>query len=384
VIPVNRNQVSANNNTNSNGLICPRCGYVNRPNAKFCKVDGQPLVQGATAVPPQVNARIAPRAPIASYPSQRAPIQARPAQPIPSRPAQPIRARPVQAGQTVQPHAIPARPVTANPAVPSVANDPAVALRLGRQYLADRNYLEAIRQFQLARGSGQPSSEALYNLGRAYRQYAQSEKEKDKKLFEENMKLAAEQFAEATRIKPDAVDAFFQLGMTYRDLGLYAQAASAFLQARQLAPQDEAVYYQLGLVSMDQGYLREAEAYFLDGLKRKPDHPLILVALGRLYAEMGRLPAAIKTLQEATRLEPSSPEVWYELGRAYSRKREWKTALDAYEKARQLLPDNPEIYTEMAKCYLRLKMKNEARRMVQEALQRDPNNADALRVQKQL
>jgi serine/threonine protein kinase/cytochrome c-type biogenesis protein CcmH/NrfG len=390
VMPVNRNPVS-NNNTNSDGIICPRCGYVNRPNAKFCKVDGQPLFQGATAVPPQVNARIASRAPIASsYPGQRFPIQSRPVQPIPSRPAQPIRARPVQAAQTVQPgqsRSIPARPAPINSSSnPAAVADPAVALRMGRQHLADKNYLEAIRQFQLARGTGagQPSYEALYNLGRAYRQYAQSMKGKDKKLFEENMKLAAEQFAEATRIKPDAVDAFFQLGMTYRDLGLYSQAASAFLQARQLAPQDEAVYYQLGLVSMDQGYLREAEAYFLDGLKRKADHPLILVALGRLYVEMNRLPAALKALQEATRIEPASPDTWYELGKAYSRKREWKTALDAFEKARQLMPDNPDIYTELARCYLRLKMKNEARRMVQEALQRDPNNVDALRVQKQL
>lgn len=377
VVPVNHRPVSAG--ADNDGIICPRCGYVNRANARFCKVDGQPLAPGATSVPPQVNARIVPRAPIPSYPARRSPIQARPVQPV-----QPIRARPVQASAApVQRTPIQARPVSANPAAPAASN-PAAALRLGRQSLADKNYLEAIRQFQLARGSGQPSYEALYNLGRAYRQYALSLKEQDKKLFEEQMKLAAEQFAEATRIKPDAVDAFFQLGLTYRDLELPAQAASAFLQARQLTPQDGAVYYQLGLVSMEQGYQREAEAYFLDGLKRQPGHLLILIALGRLYAEMGRLANAIKMLQEATRLEPSSPEAWYELGKVYSRKREWKTALDAFEKARQLLPENPDIYTELAKCYRLLKMKNEARRMVQEALQRDPNNADALRVQKQL
>jgi serine/threonine protein kinase/tetratricopeptide (TPR) repeat protein len=387
VVPVNRTPAPVG--ANADGIICPRCGYVNRANAKFCKVDGQPLVQGATAVPPQVNARIAPRAPIPSYPAGRSPIQSRPvqpAQPVQARPVQPIRARPVQAtAAPAQP--IRARPVTASPAgapAAPVAPNPAVSLRLGRQALADKNYLEAIRQFQLARGSGQPSYEALYNLGRAHRQYGLSVKETDRKLFEEQMKLAAEQFAEATRSKPDAVDAFFQLGLTYRDLGLSAQAASAFLQARQLTPQDGAIYYQLGLVSMDQGYQREAEAYFLDGLKRQPGHLLILIALGRLYADMGRFANAIKMLQEATRLEPSSPEAWYELGKVYSRKREWKTALDSFEKARQLLPDNPDIYTEIAKCYLRLKMKNEARRMVQEALQRDPQNADALRVQKQL
>ena len=374
------NAINATNTTsNGNGPICPRCGFVNRPNARFCKIDGQPLIQGATAVPPQVNARTASRPAIVSRPVPQ-PIQARPVQPIQARPVQPIRPRPVQAGQAgqamqrvqgvqqrqpIQPRSISPRPVGSSSTQASA--DPAVALRLGRQQLANKNYLEAIRQFKLAQGASQagqagqagqaPSYEALYNLGRAYRQYAQSLRDKDKRLFEENMKLAAEQFVEATRVKPDAMDAFFQLGMSYRDLALYPQAISAFQQARQIAPQDEAVYYQLGMVSMEQGYLREAEAYFLEGLKRKADHPLILIALGRLYIQMNRSAAAIKTLQEATRAEPALPDGWYELGKAYSRKREWRTALDTFEKARQLQPDNPDIYSELAKCYMRLKMK---------------------------
>jgi serine/threonine protein kinase/tetratricopeptide (TPR) repeat protein len=379
---------ATNNASNGNGPICPRCGFVNRPNARFCKIDGQPLTQGATAVPPQVNARTASRPASVSHPVPQS-IQARPISPIQSRPVQPIQARPIQPvrqGQPMQSRSIPPRPVGGSSVQAPV--DPAVALRLGRQQLANKNYLEAIRQFKLAQSAGQagqvPSYEALYNLGRAYRQYAQSLRDKDKRLFEENMKLAAEQFVEATRVKPDAMDALFQLGMSYRDLALYSQAISVFQQARQIAPQDEAVYYQLGMVSMEQGYQREAEAYFLEGLKRKADHPLILIALGRLYIEMNRLPAAIKTLQDATRAEPALPDGWYELGRAYSRKREWKTGLDTFEKARQLQPDNPDIYSELAKCYMRIKMKAEAKRMVQEALQHDPHHAEALRIQKQL
>src|SRR5579859_2678548 len=51
----------------TNGLICPKCGFQNRPGAKFCKRDGQPLLQGATAVPPQPRAQMsAPRQPIQS------------------------------------------------------------------------------------------------------------------------------------------------------------------------------------------------------------------------------------------------------------------------------------------------------------------------------
>src|SRR5579883_2543922 len=53
-----------------NEVICPKCGYRNRPGAKFCKRDGQPLTHGATVVPPQVRAQVGVRPP--------APIRARP------------------------------------------------------------------------------------------------------------------------------------------------------------------------------------------------------------------------------------------------------------------------------------------------------------------
>ena len=333
----------------TNGLICPRCGFQNRPGAKFCKRDGQPLTQGATAVPPQARMQYA----------ARAPIQARPIA------SQPIRARPVA--------------VSAPP-----AGDPVTVSRSGLQHLNNKNYVEAINQFRLALSFGKPSYDVLYNLGRAYRQYGQSVKEKNKKVFNENLKLAAEQFEQAIRLKADALDAFFQLGMSYRDLALYAQASGTFKKAQQLAPQDPAIYYQLGMVAMEQGYNRDAEKYFQQGLKINPEHALILASLGHLYIKTGRARSAISTLLEATQREPALPDGWYELGRAYMETREWQPALNAFGRALQLNHDAVNTYSAMALCYLKMNRKSEARQKVDEALQLDQSNAEALRVKKQL
>ncbi|MFL5701064.1 MAG: protein kinase domain-containing protein [Ktedonobacteraceae bacterium] len=333
----------------TNGLICPRCGFQNRPGAKFCKRDGQPLTQGATAVPPQAHVQYA----------ARAPIQARPIA------SQPIRARPVA--------------VSAPP-----AGDPVTVSRSGLQHLNNKNYVEAINQFRLALSFGKPSYDVLYNLGRAYRQYGQSVKEKNKKVFNENLKLAAEQFEQAIRLKADALDAFFQLGMSYRDLALYAQASGTFKKAQQLAPQDPAIYYQLGMVAMEQGYNRDAEKYFQQGLKINPDHALILASLGHLYIKTGRARSAISTLLQATQREPALPDGWYELGRAYMETREWQPALNAFGRALQLNHDAVNTYSAMALCYLKMNRKSEARQKVDQALQLDQSNAEALRVKKQL
>ncbi|HZR44169.1 MAG TPA: protein kinase [Ktedonobacteraceae bacterium] len=345
------------------GLICPKCGLQNRPGAKFCKRDGQPLVQGAAIAPPQIRTQAAR---VAVPPPVNRPIQARPSQPV-----APIRARPVQPQAAIK-----ARPVSTNGNLS--------AYRLGLQNLTSKNFVEAINQFKLAQSQSGSSYDVLYNLGRAYRQYGQSVRDSNKKLFSENMKHAAEYFEEATRLKTDALDAFFQLGMCYRDLSLYPQATTVFKKALSLAPQDPAVYYQLGLVAMEQGLNREAETNFLEGLRLNPDHALILIALGRLYITTKRIADAISTLRQATQRDEALWEGWYELGRAHMRAKEWKFALSALERARQVGSYAPEIYSAMATCYLKLNKKVEARQMVNETLQRDPNNAEAIRLQKQI
>src|SRR5690348_14884992 len=109
-------------------LICPKCGFHNRPGAKFCKRDGQPLIQGATAVPPRVSAQAASRAALPSRPAQR----------------------------VVQPSS-----VAANATLPG---NPQAAYRLGLQFMNSKNYAQAINQFKMAQVPGNDTYDVLYNL----------------------------------------------------------------------------------------------------------------------------------------------------------------------------------------------------------------------------
>ena len=336
--------------------ICPKCGYANRPGAKFCKRDGQPLNPGARSVPPPQVSR------------------------------QPLRARPVQ-GSSIQARPVARQPIQARPlGTPIIAQAPTPqsAYRQGLLNLNTKKYAEAIAQFKQALVPGQPSYEISYGLGRAYRQYAHDRKPTDPALYRENLTLAIEQFEQAVQIKANAVDAYFQLGMSYYELELYDQASTAFKKVQQFTPRDAAVYFQLGRVAMDQGYNLEGEAYFLEGLKLNPNHALILAALGKLYLKMNQAANAINVLRQATQIEPQMWEGWYELGRAHMKAREWKVALSALEQARQSNPDADEIYSAMATCYVKTNKKAEARQMVRQSLMINPSNNEATRLQKQL
>lgn len=376
----------------SPNVICPRCGYSNRPGAKFCKRDGQPLNQGARAAPPpQVNRPPAQvnRQPIRATPAasqaNRQPIRATPiAQPVTR---QPLRARPVQGSSSIQARPVTRQSIQARPLGSSSvaqAQSPQNAYRQGLQSLNNKKYTEAIALFKQAEGQGQTGYEVIYSLGRSYRQYAHSLKLTDQALYRENLTLAIEEFEKAVALKADAVDSYFQLGMSYYDLELYDRANSAFKKVQQLTPRDSAVYFQLGRVAMDQGYNVEAEAYFLEGLKLNPNHALILASLGKLYLKMNQAQNAINVLRQATQLEPQMWEGWYELGRAHMKAREWKVALSALEQARQSNPDSDEIYSAMATCYVKTNKKAEARQMVRQSLMINPSNTEATRLQKQL
>jgi cytochrome c-type biogenesis protein CcmH/NrfG len=224
----------------------------------------------------------------------------------------------------------------------------------------------------------------LYNLGRAYRQYGQSVRDSDKKKANDHMKRAVEYFEEALSQKNDALDAYFQLGLCYRDLERPSHAIAAFKKALALDPQDPAVYYQLGQAAMEQNSYREAESYLLDGLKIKADHPLILIALGRLYTDTKQSASAIKRLRQATQQDPDLWEGWYELGRVHIKQKEWNFALSALERARQIIGYKLEIYTAMATCFLKINQKADAGQMVNEILQHNPQNAEAIRLKKSL
>ncbi|HEY0755689.1 MAG TPA: tetratricopeptide repeat protein [Ktedonobacteraceae bacterium] len=379
------------------GLVCPKCGFANRPGAKFCKRDGQPLNAGSRAAPPPHMNR--PAAPLISRPvaqssasAARQPIKAAPASARPAQPqaaqvqSQGIQARPTQS-QSIQARPVNRQPIQARPlgtATPAQAATPQNAYRLGLQSLNNKKFAEAIEYFKQAALPGQSGYEVVYGLGRAYRQLGQTLKLTDQKLFQENMKQAIEQFDIAVGLKPDAVDSYFQLGMSYYELELYDKANQAFKRVQQLTPTDAAVYFQLGRVAMDQGYDREAVAYFLEGLKLNPDHALILATLGRLYLRMNQAQNAINVLRQATQKEPSMWEGWYELGRAHMKAREWKLALSALEQARQSNPDSDEIYGAMATCYVKINKKAEARQMVRQSLMINPNNNEATRLQNQL
>ncbi len=267
------------------GLLCPRCGFMNRPTARFCIRDGVPLVAGA--LPVQQKRRQA-RTPAASMPA--------------GQPAQ-IHGQGSGIGQNARrATGVYATPATTVIIAPSQAQAHA---RRASESLTGARYAQAIRAAEAAIAQGHATAEVYLTLGQAYHQTGR---------FAE----AANAFEQSARLSPTA-ETLTLAGQDWRATGRYDQAQIALTRARQLAPRDPEIPYQLGLLCFAQGQLAQAEGELLDALALHPPEqaPMALVvALAQVYRARQRWDEAIALVRRALQRAPGDAAAQRELALA--------------------------------------------------------------------
>ena len=200
-------------------MICPRCGYFNRPGAQFCANDGVPLVPSAKRPPAKPAARPQAAPPHASSPPRRPPISTRA-----RRPRRSARASYLQAVQQSE------AAITQGRATYDVY------LLLGRAQRQLGRAGEAAQAFAEA-GRLRPSAEAAYQEGMAWREAGEA--------------LQAQlAFSRARQLDPRNAEIPYQLGLICLEMGQLAQAEGELRDALTLRPDDGPTLVALGKVEI--------------------------------------------------------------------------------------------------------------------------------------
>jgi tetratricopeptide (TPR) repeat protein len=294
----------------SGGAICPRCGYFNRPGARFCANDGEPLVPSAKRPPAQ------PARPRAAPPTRIAPtattadLYARKA------------TEAFGAGKYLQ---------AVQQSEAAIAQGRAtydVYLLLGRAQRQLGRAGEAAHAFAEA-GKLRPSAEAAYQEGMAWREAGEA--------------LQAQlAFARARQLDPRNAEIPYQLGLVCLEAGQFAQAEGELRDALTLRPDDGATLVALGKVEIARQRLPEAVEYLRRAIALEPREAAGHLELGRALMGMGRLPEATRELEQAAKLAPESAEAQTALGMAYHAGGRRAQARTALKKAIALNPRDAE------------------------------------------
>ncbi|HKB64512.1 MAG TPA: trypsin-like peptidase domain-containing protein [Pyrinomonadaceae bacterium] len=163
-----------------------------------------------------------------------------------------------------------------------------------------------------------PSAESYFNIGLA-------------NYYLKQYRDAAESYRQSIKLDPyNAADAYYALGLVYRDWGRPDDEIQAYKQAIRLRQDYVSAYERLGSRYLKSKKYPEAIDVFKQISVLKPGDANAPNSMGEAYLEMGKLPEAVESFRQAIRLKPDFGKAYYNLGKSQLAQGNRDGALEQY------------------------------------------------------
>jgi tetratricopeptide (TPR) repeat protein len=148
-----------------------------------------------------------------------------------------------------------------------------------------------------------PSAESYFNIGLA-------------NFYLKQYRDAENAYRAAIKLDPyNSADAYYALGLVYRDWGKADEEIQAYKQAIKLRPDYTVAYERLGARYLKSKKFNEAIEVFRQLAALKPGDPFAPNSLGEAYVELNRLNEAVESFRQSIRLKPDFGKAYYNLGK---------------------------------------------------------------------
>jgi len=175
-----------------------------------------------------------------------------------------------------------------------------------------------------------PSSESYFNIGLA-------------SFYLKQYKEAAEAYRQSIKLDPyNAADAYYALGLVYRDWSKPDDEIQAYKQAIRLRPDYTVAYERLGSRYLRSKKFSEAVEIFRQLATLKPGDYNAPNNMGEAYLELNRLNDAVESFRQSIRLKPDFGKAYYNLGRTLLALGNRDGALEQYTILTNIDPDYAE------------------------------------------
>ena len=194
----------------------------------------------------------------------------------------------------------------------------------------------------------------------------------------ENSDEQAELFKKAIAIRPEFIEAHYDLGLIFATQKKPEEAVKEFEAVRKLDAKFEGVYQLLATNYRDLGRNEDAAAALEEGLKQKPKDLPMLRALAFLQLHLSDDSSAIPTLQAILELEPQDADARMSLGIVFDKHNRLEEAAQSYRAALELEPKDFALHYDLALVLLRQQKIAEATVELEAADKLSPGNAELL------
>jgi tetratricopeptide (TPR) repeat protein len=195
----------------------------------------------------------------------------------------------------------------------------------------------------------------------------------------ENSDEQAELFLKALQIKPDFLEAHYNLGLIYANKKKMKEAAAEFETVLKIDPKfDSDIHLLLATACQESGDSQSAMSALEAGLQRHPKDLKILKSLAALQIHNNIGAGAIRNLQQILAIDPSDISSHTDLALLFQKSGELENAIRQYSEILRMDPKNFVAHYNLGLIYLRQKKMNEAAMELDAANRIQPGNAELL------
>ncbi len=184
-------------------------------------------------------------------------------------------------------------------------------------------------------------------------------------------------YEKAVALKPDYVEAYYDMGNSLYHLKDLGAAVYNYQKALQLKPQLVEAYFNIANIYMDQRNYEKAISLFRQALMIKPQYVEACFNMAIAYAELGRPQDAMASYQQAIGIKPNMGTAHFNLGILYQEQKQFDLAIESYQNALKCRPDFTEAYNNLGLVYHEQGRMQEAMKWYRKALEKNHGHAAA-------
>src|SRR5689334_1120583 len=163
---------------------------------------------------------------------------------------------------------------------------------------------------------------------------------------------AIEASKKAVTIRPSA-ESYFNIGLANYYLKQYREAEAAYRQSIKLDPYNAAdAYYALGLTYRDAGQFDDEVGAYKNAIRLRSDYASAYDRLGQRYLQMKKYAEAIDAFKQLALLKPADANAQNSLGETYAAAARNDEAVESFRQAIRLKPDFGKAYFNLGKTLL--------------------------------
>jgi tetratricopeptide (TPR) repeat protein len=200
-------------------------------------------------------------------------------------------------------------------------------------------------------------------------------------MREKRWEEAVRFFEGMARRSPGQEQVYYQLGVSYLELGQFQKAEEALKRSLRLNPESTPAYLQLARLYEETQRLEEALSAYeriivVDPMGEMAEFSLLKKSLieGIFLARSGNFDGALRFFKSAAEIAPDDPAAHYNIGQVYLRKKDEPRAEEAFRKVIALDPRHQEAYLHLGNLYERQKRIEESLEAFINAAQIDPTS----------